>query len=57
VNLAGDNPLIRMLAVLIAIAVGVRIIYELLEPVWPFLLGTIVIFTLVRLTSWYRGRW
>ena len=46
-----------MLAVLIAIAVGVRIIYELLEPVWPFLLGAIVVFTLVRLTSWYRGRW
>jgi hypothetical protein len=46
-----------MLAVLIAIAVGIRIIYELLQPVWPFLLGTVVIFTLARLMSWHRGRW
>jgi hypothetical protein len=46
-----------MLAVLVAIAVSIRIIFELLAPVWPYLLAAGVVFTFVRLQSWYRDRW
>jgi hypothetical protein len=46
-----------MLAVLVAIAVSIRVIFELLAPVWPYLLAGVVAFTLLRLHGWYRDRW
>jgi hypothetical protein len=48
---------IRVLAVLIAIAAGIRIIYWLLLPVWPYLLTALIVFAVVRIAGWYRGRW
>jgi hypothetical protein len=52
-----ENPLIRMLAVIIAIAAGIRLIYELLKPVMLYLLVAVLFLAVVRLVSWYRGRW
>jgi hypothetical protein len=46
-----------MLAVMVAIAVGIRLIFELLEPVWPYLMAALIVFTIMRIVSWYRGRW
>lgn len=53
----GQNPVIRVLAVMVAIAVCVRLIFELIEPVAPYLLGGLIAFVVFRLVSWYRGRW
>jgi uncharacterized membrane protein len=46
-----------MLAVLVAITVSIRVIFELLAPVWPYLLAAVVVFALVGLHGWYRDRW
>jgi hypothetical protein len=46
-----------MLAVMLAVAVGIRLIFELLAPVWPYLLAALIVFTVVRIVSWYRERW
>jgi hypothetical protein len=51
------NPLIRALAVLVMIAAGIRLIFELLAPVWPYLLAALILFSLGRLVTWHRGRW
>jgi hypothetical protein len=56
VNLS-ENPFIRMLAVIVAIAAGIRLIYWLLTPVAPYLLVALIAFTVVRLVTWYRSRW
>jgi hypothetical protein len=46
-----------VLAVIVAIAAGIRLIFELLAPVMPYLLVGLIVFTVFRLVSWYRGRW
>ena len=46
-----------MLAVIVAIAAGIRLIFWLLTPVVPYLLAALVVFTVFRLVRWYRGRW
>jgi len=52
-----NDPVIRVLVWIVAIAVAVRLIYELLAPVAPWLLAALVLLGLARLVSWYRGRW
>ncbi len=52
-----ENPLLRMLAVVVMIAAGIRLIFWLLIPVLPYLAAALVVFTVVCLTRWYRGRW
>ena len=52
-----ENPVVRMLAVLVAIAAGIRLIFWLLAPVWPYLMAALIAFAVIRLVSWYRGRW
>jgi hypothetical protein len=52
-----ENPLIRMLAVVVMIAAGIRLVFVLLAPVWPYLLAVLIAFAVFRLVSWYRGRW
>jgi hypothetical protein len=49
--------MIRMLAVMVAVAVGIRLIFELLAPVWPYLMVALIVFAVVRIISWYCGRW
>jgi hypothetical protein len=52
-----ENPIIRMLAVLIAVVAGIRLIYELLAPVLPYLAVGVVLFAVWRVVHWYRRRW
>jgi hypothetical protein len=46
-----------MLAVMILVAAGIRLIFILLVPVAPYLLAGLIAFTVFKLVSWYRGRW
>lgn len=41
----------------VMVAAGIRLVYWLLEPVAPYLLAALIVFTVVRLVGWYRGRW
>jgi hypothetical protein len=46
-----------MLAVVIAVAAGIRLIFWLLEPIALWLLIALVAFAAFRIARWYRGRW
>jgi hypothetical protein len=37
--------------------VAVRLIFELIAPVLPYLVVLVFLLAIVRLVSWYRGRW
>jgi predicted PurR-regulated permease PerM len=50
------NPIIRMLVVIIVVAAGIRLVYELLKPVIPLLIAGVVVFTVIQLARWYRER-
>jgi hypothetical protein len=52
-----DNPLLQTLVVVVAIAAGIRLVFWLLQPVWPYLLVALALFAVLRLASWYRDRW
>lgn len=52
-----ESPMMRVLAVIVAIAVGIRIVFWLLEPVWPYLLAVFVIWAVWRIRVWWRDRW
>jgi hypothetical protein len=52
-----NNPVIRALVVLVMVAAGIRLIFWLLMPVWPYLAAALVIFTVIRLVRWHQGRW
>lgn len=49
--------MIRMLVVVVAVAAGIRLTFELLEPVWPYLLAVLFGIAVVRIVSWWRNRW
>lgn len=46
-----------MLAVVIMIAAGIRLVFWLLCPVWPYLLAVLIVFAVLRLIAWHRSRW
>ena len=52
-----DSPWLRFLAGILAVAVAIRLTYELLRPVIPALLVLAIILAIARLVAWYRGRW
>ena len=52
-----DSPWLRFLAGIVAVAVAIRLTYELLRPVIPVLLVLAVVVAIARLVAWYRGRW
>lgn len=52
-----ENPVIRVLAGIIAVAAGIRLIYWLLLPVLPYMLAAVAVFALFQLVRWCRGRW
>jgi hypothetical protein len=52
-----DSPWMRFLAGVLAVAVAIRLIYELLQPVIPALLVLAVVITIARLIAWHRERW
>lgn len=45
-----------MLAVIVAVAAGIRLTFELLEPVWPYLLALLIVSAVIRTCWWWRGR-
>lgn len=45
-----------MLAVIILIAAGIRLTFELLEPVWPYLLAALIAAAVIKSCWWWRGR-
>lgn len=55
VNLS--DPVIRFLTWIVAIAVAIHVIFELIAPVLPYLAVLIVLVAIARLIGWYRGRW
>jgi hypothetical protein len=46
-----------MLAVIVLVAAGIRLIFWLIAPVAPYLLAAVIVSTVLRLLRWYRGRW
>ena len=42
---------------MILVAAGIRLVFWLLAPVWPYLLAALLVFTTVRLYGWWQGRW
>ncbi len=42
---------------IVAAAAAIRLTFELIGPVLPYLAGLIVLVGIVRLVSWYRGHW
>ena len=46
-----------MLAVIVLVAVGIRFVFWLLAPVWPYLLTVLVIWGLWRAQQWWLDRW
>jgi hypothetical protein len=50
------NSLIRAIAVIVLIAAGIRLSFELLDPVWPYLLAVLIVLAAVRAYWWWRGR-
>lgn len=52
-----ENPVVQVLAAIIAVVVGIRIIFWLLRPIWPYLLIAVVGFAVFRLVHWHRNRW
>src|SRR5581483_8252904 len=52
-----ESPLLRVLAVVILVAAGIRLVFELLEPVWPLLAAVLVVFALFQAVRWCRDRW
>ena len=52
-----SNPWFRFWIGLIAVAIGLRIAYELVRPVLPLVLLVVLGIVLVRAFRWYRERW
>ena len=52
-----NNPHIHFLAGIVATAVAIRLVIELLMPVLPWLIVATVVFAGVRVFGWWRGRW
>ena len=53
-----DNPFMRMLAYIVAVAAALRLTWLLIEPVLPALAVAIVALAIVRVATWYRrDRW
>jgi predicted PurR-regulated permease PerM len=52
-----DNTIVRALAVMVAVAAGIRVIFWLLTPVMPYLAASLICFAVFRLARWCRNRW
>ena len=51
------NPWFRFWVGLIAVAIGLRIAYEIVRPVLPLVLLVVLGVVLARVFRWYRERW
>lgn len=52
-----DNPFIRALAYVVAVAAALRLAWLLIDPVLPILALALVALAIYRALAWYRGRW
>lgn len=52
-----NNPVMRVLAVVVAIAASIRLIYWLLLPVMPYLCVIAVVLAVVWVVRWLDERW
>jgi hypothetical protein len=48
---------LRLLAALLAMALAIRWTYELLHPVFPWLVIVAALVAVARFVHWYRNRW
>ena len=51
------NAYVRFLATIVATALAIRVVIDLLRPVLGYLLAAIVIAGLVVAIRWWRNRW
>jgi hypothetical protein len=53
-----NNPVMRLLIGVVAVALAIRIVWLLIQPVLPALAVALVTFTIFRVVSWWRDeRW
>ena len=53
-----ENPIMRLLVGVVAIAAALRLTWLLIEPVLPALAVAVVAVAVIRIASWYgRDRW
>jgi len=52
-----DSPWLRFFAGIVAVAIAIRLTYELLRPALPALAVVVSLVAVARLVAWYRGRW
>lgn len=52
-----DSAILKPFVALLAVAVAIRLIYELLLPVLPLLGIVIVIVVIVKAVMWWRESW
>ena len=53
-----ENPIMRLLVGIVAIAAALRLTWLLIEPVLPALAVAVVALTVLRLAVWWRDeRW
>lgn len=52
-----SNPWFRFWIGIVAVAIGLRIAYELVRPALPLVLLAVLGVVLVRVVRWYRERW
>jgi hypothetical protein len=48
---------LRVLTVIVLVAVGIRVVFRLLAPVWPYLLAVFVIWAVWQVRVWWLDRW
>jgi hypothetical protein len=54
----GSNPLLRLAAGIVAVAIALRVAVELISPVMGFLIGAVAIVGVVLMVRWWRNnRW
>lgn len=52
------NPVMRLLVAVVAIAVAIRVVWLLIQPVLPALAVAVVAFAVLRIVGWWRDeRW
>jgi hypothetical protein len=52
-----SNPWFRFWVGIVAVAIALRIAYEIVRPVLPLVLVVVLGIVLVRAFRWYRERW
>ena len=51
-----SNPWFRFLVGIVAVAIALRLAYELVRPLLPVLVAITAAVAILRIVGWYRGR-